>query len=215
MQLTLHTADLSRGFMVEWLLEELGVPYIREIVDLFSGETKSDGYRAIHPLGSVPALLVDGVPHMESLAMMLFLADAYPEAKLAPGLDHPSRSHYLQWMVYCTATLEPALGPAFVRSLSVDLDARKTIATPEERQDFHRKLAPLSPSMAEDSVLAMGLSAVDVVLGSELYWAEQVGLLSQHQIATDYLARMVSRPAFQTCQAREARNCSTMEDWGG
>lgn len=203
MQLTLYTADLSRGFMVEWLLEELGVPYARESVDLFSGETKSDAYRAIHPLGSVPALVVDGVPHMESLAMMLFLADVHPVAQLAPGLDHPSRSHYLQWMVYCTATLEPALGPAFVRSLSVAPEARKNTATDDERQEFHRKLAPLSPSMAEHSLLDMGFSAVDIVLGSELYWADQVGLLSEHPIAAAYLKRLLARRAFQTCQARE------------
>jgi glutathione S-transferase len=203
MELILYTANMSRGFMVEWLLEELETPYTRKVIDLFSGYTQSEEYRAIHPLGSVPALIVDGIPHMESLAMMLFLADSFAEAQLAPTLSSKHRSAYLQWMVYCTATIEPALGPAFVRSLSRPKSERKNTATESETDKFHRTLEPLSQAMGNPSILPTGFSAVDVLLSAELYWADQVGLVASHPIASAYLKRMTSRPAFQRCQSRE------------
>ena len=196
--------------MVEWLLEELEAPYTRQVIDLFSGYTQSEDYRAIHPLGSVPALIVDGVPHMESLAMMLFLADAFPETELAPPTLSPHRSTYLQWMVYCTATIEAALGPAFVRSLSRPLPERKNTATESEIDKFHRTLEPLSHAMGKPSILPTGFSAVDVLLSAELYWADQVGLVASHPIASAYLKRMTSRPAFQRCQTRESSH-STLD----
>jgi len=189
--------------MVEWLLEELKIPYTRNVIDLFSGYTKSKEYLSIHPLGSVPALIVNGIPHIESLAMMLFLADSHPEAKLSPQLATPYRITYLQWMVYCTATIEPTLGPTFVRSLSRPLTERKNTATEKEIEAFHRTLAPLNEAMFNQAILPTGFSAVDVLLSTELYWADQVGLVSRHSTASGYLQKMMSRPAFQICQARE------------
>ncbi len=74
MELVLYTADNSRGFLVEWLLEELEAPYRRELLDLSAGEQKREAYLAIHPLGAVPALVVDGRPMMESLEHRKFKA---------------------------------------------------------------------------------------------------------------------------------------------
>ena len=159
MELTLYTAKMSRGFMVEFLLEELNVPYKREVIDLYSGYTKSKEYRSVHPLGAVPALMVNGVPHFESLALMLYLADAHPESKLSPPVSSPCRSTYLQWMVYCSATLESALSSAFVRSLSMPAPKRQDAATPQEISHFHRQLEPLCELMGRPSILP-GFSAV-------------------------------------------------------
>ena len=105
MKLVLYTAARSRGLMVEWLLEELGVPYERTMLDLAAGEHKAEAYTALHPLGAVPTLTVDGVPMMESLAICLFLADNFSKSSLAPALSESTRADYLQWMVYATATI--------------------------------------------------------------------------------------------------------------
>ncbi|NCG17604.1 MAG: hypothetical protein GWP91_01125 [Rhodobacterales bacterium] len=203
MKWTLHTADQSRGFMVEWLLEELGVSYERRLVNLFSGETKGEAYRSVHPLGAVPALVGDGEPMMESLAMVLLLADASPERALAPTLTSPHRAAYLQWVVYGTATLEPALGPAFVRSLTVPPKERAETATETEIEGIHRVLEPLSDALESGAILPTGFSAADVVIGSELAWAEEVGLLRNHPEARAYLAELKKRPTFVACKRRE------------
>ena len=182
--------------MVEWLLDELGVSHRRVELDLMAGEHKRDAYRAIHPLGAVPALVVDGLPIIESLAICLYLADAFPDAGLAPPSGSPDRARYYQWMVYATATLEPKLGPAFVRSLSVEPERRHEVATDAERDAMHEVLAPLQNELARGHLLDYGVSAADLIVGSELWWASQVGLLREHSGARAYLESVTARPSF-------------------
>ncbi len=197
MKLVLYTAALSRGFMVEWLLEELEAPYTRVDLDLSADEHKSERYLAIHPLGAVPALVVDDRPMFESLAICLYLADAFTEAGLAPGATSPERAAYCQWMVYATATVEPKLGPAFVRSLSVAAEDRAQVATDDERAAMESVLAPLRVGLERGHLLDSGFSAADVVLASELHWASQVGLLTSSPAAERYLSALTARPAFE------------------
>ena len=196
MALVLYTAAQSRGFMVEWLMMELDATYRRVELDLAAGEHKGEDYLKIHPLGSVPALVVDGQPMIESLAICLYLADTFADAGLAPPPTHPERAAYCQWMVYATATVEPALGPAFVRSLSVPGQARVQVATDDERSVMKTTLAPLHAGFERGHLLESGFSAADVVLGSELHWASQVGLLTSSPPAERYLSALRARPAF-------------------
>lgn len=195
MGLVLYTARQSRGFVCEWLLEELGATYEVVRLDLMAGEAKTAAYRRIHPLGSVPALVVDGKPMVESLAICLFLADTSKTSLLAPSPASPERQQYLQWMVYAVATIEPMLSKPFVRSLGVEPSLRPGVATDEERAALARVLAPLREAMARGHVLPSGFSAADVLIGSQLYWASQVGLLSGLDGARGYLASMRARPA--------------------
>jgi glutathione S-transferase len=195
MELVLYTAANSRGFLVEWLLEELQAPYRCELLDLAAGDHKQESYLAVHPLGVVPALLVDGRPMMESLAISLFLADAFPAAGLAPDVASPDRGLYYQWMVYATATVEPRLSAAFIRGLGQSSADRLSVATAEERWAFATVLAPVERGMARGHLLESGLSAADIVLASELYWASQVGLLADAAEAQRYLSTLMKRPA--------------------
>ena len=199
-KLTLYTAPQSRGFMVAWLLEELGVPYDAVVLDLSAGEHKAAWYLDIHPLGSVPALAVQGRVILESLAICLWLADAYPAAGLAPSLNAPERAEFLQWMVYATATIEPALSKPFVRSLGMPPAARRSTATSQERSQFDRVLAPLAGRFAEGFVASNRMTAADIVVSGELYWAGQVGLMDRHSTAWSYLSRHRQRDAFERAQ---------------
>lgn len=196
MDLILYTADRSRGLMIAWLLEELGVPYRTRCLDLASGEHKDLAYRAVHPLGSVPALVIDGEPMVESLAMALFLADACSAGELAPLPGHPDRSRYLQWMVYATATLEPKLAAPFVRSLGVPVEDWPEVSTDAERRSFSEVLGPLAASFPRGHILPSGFSAVDLLLGVELHWADQVGLLAPESPARSYVSRLRARPSW-------------------
>ena len=205
MELVLYTADNSRGFLVEWLLEELEAPYRRELLDLSAGDQKRESYLAIHPLGAVPALVVDGRPMMESLAISLFLADAFPAAGLAPEIGSPERGPYCQWMVYATATIEPRLSAAFIRGLGRSPAEQQSLATAEERSAFAAVLAPVERAMSRGHLLDCGLSAADIVLASELYWASRVGLLQDTESARNYLSDLMERPSFRRTLERDAR----------
>ena len=63
----------------------------------------------INPNGLVPALkLGDGRVMFETAAMVLYLADRYPDAGLAPAGDDPDRAHYYQWLLFLADTIQAA-----------------------------------------------------------------------------------------------------------
>ena len=194
----LYTAARSRGFCCEWLLEEIGAPYEVARVDLASGEARSEEHRAIHPLGAVPALTVNGAPMFESVAICIFLADCAADKGLAPELTHPDRANYLQWMVYAVATLEPQIAAPYIRSLQLPRSAWLDIATDDECAAFEVLLEPLRQGIQRGHMVPGGFSAADVMVGSELYWASQVGLLAPFAWTHRYLDSLMSRPAFQS-----------------
>jgi glutathione S-transferase len=93
----------SGSVVVEALLEEIGAKYETELVDR---DSVSDNYLALNPLGQVPTLVLpNGHVMTESAAMTIYLADAHPEAQLAPKLDAPDRSDFLRWIIYLSANV--------------------------------------------------------------------------------------------------------------
>src|SRR5262245_23431226 len=89
-----------------WLLEELGVPYELVRLDPSKGETRQDPYKKVNPLGHVPALDDDGTVITESAAIIMHLADRFPEKGLAPKPGTPERGLYYRWIVYAMVTME-------------------------------------------------------------------------------------------------------------
>ncbi|OJU17952.1 MAG: glutathione S-transferase [Sphingomonas sp. 66-10] len=109
--ITLYHAPQTRSSRMIWLLEELGVPYEIRPVSIFrpmTGEGSGDAANP-HPDKKVPAIDHDGVVVAESLAIVLYLLDAFPEAGLAPVQGDPRRGDYLTWTAWYVAELEPAL----------------------------------------------------------------------------------------------------------
>ena len=107
--LTFYHAPWSRSSGVFWLLEELGVDYSLEIVDIRAKGGVAESYRAIQPNKKVPAIVHDGVTVTERAAICIHLADAFPEAGLAPAIGDPRRGPYLTWMVYSDSVFDPAV----------------------------------------------------------------------------------------------------------
>ena len=108
--ITFYTNPMSRGRIVHWLLEELGVPYDMKILDFEKGEHKKRRrILKINPMGKVPAIVHRGVVVTEAAAICTYLADAYPKAGLAPALDDPQRGTYLRWIFFGAGCIEPAI----------------------------------------------------------------------------------------------------------
>ncbi|MCB1786287.1 MAG: glutathione S-transferase, partial [Gammaproteobacteria bacterium] len=82
MELVLYYQPGTRALRVRWVLEELALPYRLERIDLRKGEGNTHAYRAIHPLGQLPALQVDGEVMIESGAIVHWLAETHPEQGL-------------------------------------------------------------------------------------------------------------------------------------
>ena len=105
--LTLFHVPRTRSSGVLALLEELGAPYTLEV--LAKDENLSAAYRAINPLGKVPALRDGAAIITEQVAIYIHLADLFPAAGLAPAITDQIRGPYLRWMLFYAAAFEPAL----------------------------------------------------------------------------------------------------------
>src|SRR5256885_9492904 len=103
----LYYAPQTRATRPRWMLEEIGVPYELVRLQLSKGEHKQPEYLKIHPHGAVPAYSDGEVTMFESAAICAYLADKFPDKRLAPPLGSPQRGLYYQWLVYARAHKEP------------------------------------------------------------------------------------------------------------
>ena len=106
-ELIFYTSPMSRGRIVRWMLEEVGQPYKTELLD-FGTTMKAPAYLAINPMGKVPALRHGDVVVTEAAAICAYLADAFPQAKLAPPSGSKLRGPYYRWLFFGAGPVESA-----------------------------------------------------------------------------------------------------------
>jgi GST-like protein len=103
---TLYGAAGSGSVAVEAALELIGIPY--DVIEIPTWESDANRERVgqVNPMRQIPALVLpSGELLTESAAILMWLADAHPEAKLCPGVDDPLRAQYLRWMVFLPASI--------------------------------------------------------------------------------------------------------------
>lgn len=197
-KLRLHHASPSRSSTVLWMLEEIGAPYELHVLDLQKGEQRQPGYLAINPMGKVPALEHDGILVTEVGAICLYLADAFPDAGLAPAIGDPLRGPFLRWMFFQGNCLEPAI---------VDRALKREPGPPSlvPYGDFDTTVNVVARQVAPGPwFLGERFTAADVYLGSAIRWTMQFGILPERPEFKAYVARLAERPALQRANAKEA-----------
>ena len=200
--LKLYYAPQTRAARPRWLLEEIGAPYELVTLDLSKGEHKKPDYMKIHPHGAVPALVDGDLALFESAAICMYLADKFPDKKLAPPLGTPARGLYYQWMLYSMATLEPPVLEVFLNTVMLPEAERSAAAVEKARTNFAAVAKVLSNALTgRDFILGEQFSAADVMIGSTLAWAGFMGLLADHPALQAYAKRLSERPAFQRAQS--------------
>ncbi|MEA1889078.1 MAG: glutathione S-transferase family protein [Pseudomonadota bacterium] len=195
MELTLYYQPGSRAQRVRWVLEELGLDYRLEHIDLGKGEGRSPEYRAIHPLGQLPALKVNNEVMIESGAIVQWLAEAYPDGDLAPTHDSPYRRDFLQWMYFSVTSLEwPAWEIVLHQKILPDKLAVKEII-PFAMKRLESVLKILEQSLdGQDYILDSGFSAADIMLGYIVMWFKEE--LDSYPALLSYVERLQQRPAY-------------------
>ena len=188
MEIELYYTPHTRAARVRWVLEELERPYALRPVDLFRGERNP-----AHPLGSVPAMKVDGQFMFESGAICMWLADQFPERQLAPAAVR--RRDYEQWMFFGPATLEP---PAFELLLHTRI-LPKQQRVPEildfAEQGYRRVLDMLEAHLHQhEYLLGETFSCADILVGHTLTWLPKMIESSPPLLA--YTERLTTRPAY-------------------
>ena len=107
-QLVLYTNPMSRGRIARWMLEEVGQPYRTELLD-YGTTMKAPEYLALNPMGKVPALRHGDTVVTETAAICAYLADAFPQAGLAPPPASRLRGPYYRWLFFAAGPLEAAV----------------------------------------------------------------------------------------------------------
>ena len=198
----LYYAPQTRAGRPRWLLEEIGLPYELVRLDLSKGEHKSPAYLKIHPHGAVPALVDGDLTMFESAAICAYVADKFPEQRLAPPVGTPARGLYYQWMHYSMATLEPPVLQVFLHTMMLPEDKRSAAAVDEARSRFAEVARVLEQALAGGPfILGAQCTAADVMLGSSLIWAKFMGLAGGCPEIAAYTGRLAERPAFQRSRA--------------
>jgi glutathione S-transferase len=105
----LHYYPGTAAMVPHIVLEELGIPYRRELVDRATNAHKRPEHLQLNPNGLLP-VLVDG-RHVvyETAAIVLHLCDTHPQAALAPSQGSWARAHFYQWLMWLTNTLQASL----------------------------------------------------------------------------------------------------------
>ncbi|MDE2270635.1 MAG: glutathione S-transferase family protein [Xanthomonadaceae bacterium] len=188
----------SRSAMTRALLEELGAEYESCVIDFRRNEQLSEDYRAINPMGKVPAIRLDGVVVTETVAIYIYLADLYREARLAPALDDPQRGAYLRWLVFYASCFEPAIAD---RAMKRDPGPRAM----SPYGDFDSVLKTIADAVADGPwLLGERFSAADVLWGNALRWMTGFGMVEATPAISGYVERVMARPAQQRAQKADA-----------
>ena len=195
-ELVFYTNPMSRGRIVRWMLEETGCDYRTEVLG-FGKEMKAPAYLAVNPMGKVPAILHKGTVVTEGAAICAYLADAFPEAGLAPAPGDAHRGTYYRWMFFAAGPMEAALSnKAF--GFEVPTDKQRAIGY----GSIDDVLKALEQAVTQSEYIAGDrFSAADVYVGSQIGWGMMFGTLEKRPAFEAYWQRIGNRPA--AIRARE------------
>ncbi len=175
----------SRATITRWMLDELGVDYELVHIDFETRQHKSPEYLAINPAGKVPALVDGDTTLFENGAICLYLADKYPEAKLAPAIDAPERGRFLSLMFFGSGQLEPSMGDHLRK---VEHHRSNGWNPWETTLDVMEKEIGEGPYLFGE-----WFTAADVILGSTLAWQQMFNGPMGRPIIDNYVARLLAR----------------------
>jgi glutathione S-transferase len=198
--LTLYHAIPSRSSIARWMLEEVGQPYELHLLDLKSGEQREPAYRAVNPMGKVPALRHGDAVVTEAAAICTYLADAFPQAGLNVPVGDPRRGVYLKWLFFGPGCVEPAVTDrAFPRK---EPPQAGTLGY----GDYDTVMDVLAQAVAKGPYL-MGnqFTAADVVIGANLRWGMMFKLIPDRPEFSAYVGRLAGRPALQRADAKDKK----------
>ncbi len=201
----LYYAPGSASFVVHWLLIELNAPHELIKVDLQSKEQKSADYLKLNPNGVVPTLIIDGKAVYESPALVMHLADLYPEAALAPAIGTLERAQYYQWMFNLVNPLQTAMRHWwYPAEASGEANAEATQLAVRERVE--KCWDRLEAYLAANGPYLLGekISAADFMLTMLMRWTRNMPKPATDWPHLNALAtKMKSRPSFKTLYERE------------
>ncbi|WP_323119683.1 glutathione S-transferase family protein [Burkholderia alba] len=188
----------TRAFRALWMLEEIGTTYALVPVSLPANEQNGDAFLKVNPMGKLPALEDGGEAFGESEAVLLYLADRFPDARLGAPAGDPLRGRFLQWMTFTPACLEPAMAEKLTGAASNPVSFGWG--------NLERVRRALDATLAgQPWLLGERFCAADILLANTLEIALGAKVLPRDGLFGDYVARAQARDAYVRAKAIEAR----------
>ncbi len=195
-ELILYTHPQSRGAIVQWMLEEIGQPYTVRVLD-YSTTMKAPEYLALNPMGKVPALQHGEVIVTETAAICAYLADAFPQAELAPALE--DRGEYYRWLFFAAGCGEPAMFDQSAGWIPETVELQSSLGY----GTFEKTFDTLASWLADRTYVAGDrFTAADVYVGSLLRFGMDFNLIPRKPEFEAYVAPFLERPARKQADAK-------------
>ena len=187
-ELVFYTNPMSRGRIARWMLEEVGAPYRTEILQW--GANKSPEFLAVNPMGKVPTIVHRGTVVTEGAAICAYLADAFPQAGLAPPPGE--RGNYYRWLFFAAGPVEAAVTD---KSLGVEVPAGREMMV--GYGSFEKTIDVLEAAVSKsDYVAGDRFTAADVYFGSHIGWGLQFNSFEKRPAFERYWELISARPAW-------------------
>jgi glutathione S-transferase len=207
----LHYYPGTAAMVPHMLLEELGVPYERVLVDRAVGAHKRPDYLRLNPNGLLPTLQDGALTLYETAAIVLHLCDRHPAAALAPGPGTDERAHFYKWLVWLTNTLQVTLIIYFYPDRWVDEgdDGAAAALRRKAESKVTGMLEQLDAHLASHGgpwFLGPEFSALDAYVFTMCRWTRNFAnerRAREYPHLGPYLNRMLARPAVQRVLANE------------
>ena len=193
-ELIFYTNPMSRGRIVRWMLEEVGVPYDTVILD-YASSMKAPDYLAINPMGKVPAIVHNGRVVTEGAAICAYLADAFPDAGLAPA--PAERGDYYRWLFFAAGPAEQA-----ITNRSMGFSPTQDQGRMAGYGNYDLTMDVLEQAVIANNYIAGDrFTAADVYFGSQIGWGLQFKSIPTRDAFTSYWRRLESRDAWKRASA--------------
>jgi len=197
----------TASFAVEALLEEIGADYEPLNVEARTGADALAAFRKLNPLGQVPVLVLpDGTVMSESAAIMIYLAEAHPQAGLAPEAGTCAHARFLRWIVFMAANVYIDFRHCY-HGDGYSPDAAhwgpmRDMALANLERDFTSLEAALTPG---PYMLGESFSAADIYLAMFPDWhPEPDALLSRFPRIASLRDKVLARPAVDRAYVRHS-----------
>lgn len=162
--------SLSDHIVLNWS----GLPFEVQVVD--RKQIKEPEFLKLNPAGSVPVLLIDGEPLTQNVAILNFIADMAPQAKLAGDGTPRSRAEVNRWLAFINADVHPSYKPLFggMQFLDDETAIRKTQEDAQQRlRTYYERL---DKQLEGKDWLTGSRSIADAYLFVTLLWTKAVNL---------------------------------------
>jgi glutathione S-transferase len=177
----------------------------------YASTMKGPAYLAINPMGKVPALRHGDAIVTETAAICAYLADAFPQAHLAPPPGDRLRAPYYRWLFFGAGPYEAASS-----------NKAMGFVVPPERErmigygNIGKVLSTLEAAVSSgDYLVGNRFTAADIYIGSQIGFGLMFGTLEARPAFERYWQRLSARPAFKRAKELDDEEAAQLQKAAG